>query len=163
MLLIFKILTLLIRFSRAVDQRAWWKLAWLPWWIISWQQTWVRCPFGIFQACQQLLIKLVKWFLLAHLYILGGTAKNHSARPSLFGEGPVSRVACGWSVLRTRLVLASFGLLSWLKCVNGIAEVAMAAGWLHWNLPSSSQARSLMPHFCITLLGPHRGPPSQWH
>lgn len=40
----------------------------------------------------------------------------------------MSRVACGWCALRTRLVLASFGLLSWLKCVNGIAEVAMATG-----------------------------------
>lgn len=28
------------------------------------------------QACQQLLIKLVMWYLLAHLYILIGTAKS---------------------------------------------------------------------------------------
>ena len=58
-------------------------------------------------ACQQLLIKLVMWFLLAHLYILIGTAKSHSAHPPLFGEVPGSSVACGWSALRTMLVLTS--------------------------------------------------------
>lgn len=74
------------------------------------------------------LMKLLKWFLLAHLYVLEGTAKNHSARPSVFGEAPVSRIARGRSPLRTWLVLASFGQLSWLKCVDGISEVAMSTG-----------------------------------
>lgn len=77
-------------------------------------------------ACQQLLIKLVMWFLLAHLYSLVGTAKSHSARPSLFGEAPASSVACGRSALRTWLVLCRFGLLSWFKCDDGTSEVAMS-------------------------------------
>lgn len=58
--------------------------------------------------------------------LLVGTAKSHSARPSLFGEAPARRVACGRSAPRTRLVFASFGPLRWLKCVDGISEVAMS-------------------------------------
>ena len=60
--------------------------------------------------------------------LLGGTAKSQSARPSLLGEAPARPVACGWSALRTWLVLASFGPLCWLKCVDGISEVSMSTG-----------------------------------
>lgn len=107
MLLIFRILTFWLLVSWAVDQHVRWKLAWLLWWIMSWQQTWVRRPFWMFQACQQLLRKVV-WFLLAHLYILVGRVKSHSVHPSLFGEAPGSGVAYGWSALRTWLVLGLF-------------------------------------------------------
>lgn len=80
------------------------------------------------QACQQLLTKLVMWFLLAHLCILIGTAKSHSAQPPLFGEAPGKSVAGGWAALRTMLTLTSLWLFSWVKCGDGISEVALSIG-----------------------------------
>ena len=80
------------------------------------------------QACQQLLTKLVMWFLLAHLCILIGTAKSHSAQPLLFGEAPGKSVAGGWAALRTMLTLTSLWLFSWVKCGDGISEVALSIG-----------------------------------
>ena len=80
------------------------------------------------QACQQLLTKLVMWFLLAHLCILMGTAKSHSAHPPFFLEAPGRSVACGWAALRTMLTLTSLWLFSWVKRVDGISEVAVSIG-----------------------------------
>ena len=80
------------------------------------------------RACQQLLTKLVMWFLLAHLCILMGTAKSHSAHPPFFLEAPGRSVACGWAALRTMLTLTSLWLFSWVKRVDGISEVAVSIG-----------------------------------
>ena len=47
------------------------------------------------RACQQLLTKLVMWFLLAHLCILMGTAKSNSAHPPFFLRSPREK-CCLW-------------------------------------------------------------------
>lgn len=108
--LIFRTLTFLILFNWAVGQRVQWKLVWLPWWIMSWRQTWGRCPFWGSQACQQLLIKPIMWSALAHLYFLMGTAKCHSARPSL-RRNPGTSVACDRSAVGIWWALASLWLV----------------------------------------------------
>lgn len=95
--------------------------------------------------------KLVMWLLLAHLYVLVGTAESYSACPSLFGGAPGRSMLVAGLLWDHGWLLHPLDPLSWLAGVGGVSEVAKPTGVAALKSALYTQSRSLLPCLCTAI------------